>query len=413
MPKHAKPAVVADDVSDNESESTPVSDVEESDEIDKYVNTENFSLKKFFLKPIDEKLSNKSQFLAFPKYSYGKKQDDSLIIVSDVIKLSKGGIPKLDGEYKKTDNDRMFFWLGCDTTQKSCVELFKVLQEIDAKYAEDITNNSKTGTVYTQSKDGKKELITSLEYVPLVRESGNGEEKSKSDKQYETYNRIKVRFNTKYDKERAEGQASEITTNLFLLDKEEPEQLNTVSDYEKVFRWNCEARFVFMINKFWAMRAVKNKKRECGFSIKCMQIYITKEAPSSGANGNDKFKKRLFGTSTSVPAPVATTPVSKQVSKAKSESEDSSDSSDSEDEAKTAPQQTKEQTKKESSEASSTEESDESESSESEEVETKEVVKDTSKKGTGKAVQRKKDSTEESSDSEPPPPPKKGKTKSK
>jgi hypothetical protein len=413
MPKQTKSTVVAeaaDNVSDNSSEHSHVSDVEESDEIDKYVTTESFSLKNFFLKPIDEKLSNKSQYLAFPKYSYGKKQDDSLIIVSEPIKLTKGGIPKLDGEFKKTDNDRMFFWLGCDTTQKACVDLFSVLQQIDEEYSEAITNNSKTNTVYTQSKDGKKELITSLEYVPLVRESGNGEEKSKSDKQYEIYNRIKVRFNTKYDKDRAEGQASEIITNLFLLDKEEPEQLNTVSYFEKVFRWNCEARFVLMVNKFWAMRSAKNKKRECGFSIKCMQIYITKEAPSTGASGNDKFKKRLFTspptTKTSSTSAVKETVVSKKVEES-SDSEDSDDDTSAEQEQQVKTTTKKDETSEEASESSSTEESDDSED--------ESPAPPPKKETTGKAKQQKKASTEESSESEesPAPPSKKGKAKSK
>ena len=61
-------------------------------------------------------------------------------------------------------------------------------------------------------------------------------------------------------------------------------------------------------NKFWAMKAVKNKKRECGLSIKCLQVYITKEAPATGMSTGERFKKRLFGGSgiaKQVAAPVA------------------------------------------------------------------------------------------------------------
>ena len=95
---------------------------------------------------------------------------------------------------------------------------------------------------------------------------------------------------------------------------EEPENLATVTDFEKYLRWNCEAKFVLQVNKFWAMKAVKNKKRECGLSIKCLQVYITKEAPATGMNTGERFKKRLFGGpgTKTVSAPTPTPTPSKQ-----------------------------------------------------------------------------------------------------
>ena len=362
-----------------EHEDNEVGSGDES-EIEHYVTPDSFDLSKFSLKPIEDKLSKGSQYLAFPKYKFGKKTEASLTIVTDVIKLSKGGIPRIDGEYKKTDGDRMFFWLGCDTTQKACVDLFNTLKSIDEHFQEQLTKNSDTKFLHLL-KDKKPEALDKLEYVPLVRESAVPEN---SDKKVEPFDRIKVKFATKYDKDLPEGQIADITTSLFVGDREEAENLVTVTDFEKFLRWNCEAKFVLQVNKFWAMKAVKNKKRECGLSVKCLQVYITKEAPASGLSSNDRFKKRLFG---SAQPKVTQTPQPVQAQE---------DEQDEEQEVvETKPSK---QTKQPAKQAAPASEESESESSEEEDDEEQEQA----------AAQESEDTEESESEDTPPPPPKKG-----
>lgn len=320
-------------------------------DVAQFINASEFDINKFYVKSIEEKMGTKSQYMAFPKYKLNKKSKDgdSVIIVTEPIKLTKGGIPKIDGEYKKSDADREFFWLGCDKEQESCVKLFDALEKIDEVYSDLIQNNSESKTIY-QNKDGKKEPLDKLEYVSLVRESSAPENAKDSDKQYEPYNRIKVRFNTKWVADQEEGIPSEITTHLFLLDKEEPEAYTTVTDFEKSLRWGCEARFVLTINKLWAMKALKNKKRECGFTVKCLQVYITKESTLGGGTSQvEKFKKRLFAPSG---APVAQ---SIHVETKTSKKKDFNESSDSEDEksVKTQAKKTSRKTVSESEESDS------------------------------------------------------------
>jgi len=339
-----------------------------TDEIDNYIEAKNFDINKFFVKPIEEKMGTKSQYMAFPKIkSKNSKDGNSVIIVTDPIKLTKGGIPKIDGEYKKSDKDREFFWLGEDKTQPACVELFNGLRQIDETYSELIADNANTKAIHL-SKDGKKEPLDKLEYVSLVRESGQADGAKDSDKQYEPYDRIKVRFNTKWDAGKAEGEPSEITTHLFLLDNEEPESYTSVTDFEKSLRWNCEARYVLMINKFWAMKAMKNKKRECGFTVKCLQVYITKQSTSgAGVSQVEKFRKRLFAPGAAQPAVVHDEPIktNKTSSKKSSKKDESSDSdSDDEPQQKTTKPVGKNAKKQTTSESESSEESDASESEE-------------------------------------------------
>jgi hypothetical protein len=372
----------------------------ETDEIDNYVEAKNFKIDNFFLKPIEEKMGTKSQYMAFPKIKSKKSKDgDSVIIVTDAIKLTKGGIPKIDGEYKKSDKDREFFWLGEDKTQPACVQLFDGLRKIDETYSQLIADNASSKVIHL-NKDGKKEPLDKLEYVSLVRESGTPDNAKDSDKQYEPYDRIKVRFNTKWDADKAEGEPSEITTMLFLLDNENPEPYTSVTDFEKSLRWNCEARFVLHINKFWAMKALKNKKRECGFTVKCLQVYITKQSTSgAGISQVEKFRKRLFAPGSATPAVVheqpaksqSTTSSSKKVSK-KETSEDS-DSDDEPEQKQTKPvgKNAKKQT------TSDSETSEESDSSESEESEEKPKKGNPAKNTKGK---KQESSSEESESSE-------------
>lgn len=365
MPKQSTKTVVAETVAVNDDTSS-VEDVnvEDCEEINKYVSPSDFNISKFYLRPIEEKMSKGSQYLAFPKYRYSKntKEDDVLIITTDPIKLTKGGIPRLDGEYKKTDGDRMFFWLGCDETQKSCTDLFQALTQIDEAFSEQLSKNAETKVLHIL-KEGKKEALDKLDYVPLVRESVVAEN---AEKKTEPFNRIKVAFNKVYDKDLPEGQVSDITTVLFFLDREEPEQLRTVTDFDKFLRWNCEARFVLQISKLWTMKAVKNKKRECGFGVKCLQIYITKEAPTSGVSTTDRFKKRLF-VNAPAPQPVQQKQVEKVESEASSESDEDSDEETSEEQPVQTTKQTKQATPaKQESEEEDSEEEDDSEEEEEE-----------------------------------------------
>lgn len=358
MPKSTKTSVKATEVVEDHIDETTQS---ENDDVEQYIDAKDFDIKKFFVKPIEEKMGTKSQYMAFPKLKTKKSKDgESVIIVTEPIKLTKGGIPKIDGVYKKSDKDREFFWLGEDKTQKSCVDLFNGLRQIDESFSELIGDNANTKAIHL-AKDGKKEPLDKLEYVSLVRESGQ-QDNNDSEKQYEPYDRIKVRFNTKYDADKAEGEPSEITTHLFLLDKEEAESYTSVTDFEKSLRWNCEARFVLMINKFWAMKALKNKKRECGFTIKCLQIYITKVSTSgAGVSQVEKFRKRLFApsaTPSSEPVHEEKSKVApKATKKVETESESESDSDDEKPQAKPVSKATS-KAKPESSEESSSEESD-------------------------------------------------------
>jgi len=305
------------------------------------IDCKDFDVKKLTIPPIDEKRSADAHYHAFPVYQYGKKQD-KLTLKTGPIKITKGGIPRLDDKWRKTDAKREFMWLGIDSTQPACQELFDALKQIDEHFDKLITydsdekldNNIDTKTVYFK-RDKKEEPLKMLEYAPMVKLSvsaGDAEQKP-DQKQYEPYERVKLRFARKYDKDRKEGEPSELTTTLFLGEKEDPEDLKYPTDFEKHLRWNCTAQFVLQFSKFRVKKVAETDKkgrampRDCAFDINILQVVITEEAPRSGASNADKYRKRMFpiGKTIKQATPVEEKKVTKQESSSESSSEESED----------------------------------------------------------------------------------------
>lgn len=326
-------------------ESTKVSktqeaEVEYNSPDDHFVHIKDLDVEQITLPAIDDKRSSDSRYHIFPTYKYGKQQD-KIVFVTDDIKITKGGIPKLDDKWRKNDSKREFFWLGWDKEQEASNALFEKLKEIDEKYDSLISYDADTKedkNVESQAihllKDKKKEPLNVLEYTPLVRMSvqgGDGGQKP-DQPEYAPYERIKIKFQKKWDKNKKEGDLSELTTVLFLGDKEEEEDLTYPSDFEKYLRWNCTARFVCQITKFGCKKTIeKDKKgkqvpRECGFDITVLQVVITKEAPTSGASTADKYRKRMFPKLGAVP----TQTVEKKQNKQESSDESSAEESEAE-----------------------------------------------------------------------------------
>jgi hypothetical protein len=372
--------------------------VENNNDAVKFVSVDDFDVDKLIVPALDDKRSSDTHYHAYPVYQYGKsdKSLDKLVLTTGEIKLTKGGIPKIDGKWRKTDADpaRSTCWVGEDKTQQELEKFFNVCRSIDEKFDKLITydsdekkdSNLESKTVYV-NKDSKKEPLTCLDYTPIVRlsqQGGEGEAKP-DQKEYIPYERVKLRFAKKYDKERKEGEPQELTTVLFLGDKEEEEDLKFPSDFEKYLRWNCTAKFVLQLSKFRVKKAIeKDKKgkqllRECAFDFNIVQIIITKEAPASGMSNADKYRKRFF------PPTMKSTSNAEVEEKQKAKDESSNESSSEEEEAKPKAKSTKTKVK--------------SESEETEESESEKKAKKSDKKNT-KKVDSESESSSESEDSE-------------
>lgn len=252
----------------------------------KSVNACDFSVKKYSLSPIIEpkNANDKSpQVNAFPRYSYTKdaKEPGKVVFVTKSIKITRGGIPPIDENYRPSENDCMYFWLPLDDDDEGGSELRKmVMDPLDEYHAE--------------KHDGKK-IAYENEAKPPIGPLAFG----KCVQEYTPENggpmtrRIKVRLMTEYnDKGKGKGKSldaeQKIITRVFINDengdvKEDPENIKSMADLRKVFTWNCTAQFALIINKFWVMKSKDNKTKThaCGLSVKCVQMHIS-HIPESG-----------------------------------------------------------------------------------------------------------------------------------
>jgi hypothetical protein len=371
------------------------------------VSVDDFDVNKLRIPPIDDKRSSDTHYHSFPVYEYDNGKEDKLILTTGEIEITKGGIPRLDEKWRKSDAKREFMWLGIDEAQPECKKLFDALRSIDNHFDGLISfdsdgkkdNNIESQTVYTTKDKKKKDPLTNLEYSPLVKLSVQGGDGTQKEDQpeYVPYERVKLRFSKKYDKDRVEGEPSELTTLLFVGEKENEEDCKYPSDFEKFLRWKCTARFVLQFSKFRTKKvAEKDKKgkslqRDCAFDINMLHVYITKEAPNAGISNADKYRKRFF------PPTMKSTKSQDVEEKQKAKNDESSEESSNDENEKQPVKSTKEKDTKQK--PKSKQESESESESEEEEIPAKKTNAKTNKapvKNTKKVNSDSEDSSEES-----------------
>lgn len=281
-------------------------DVEDGE--DKFLaSPSSFDLKRLAIRPIDDSNKDSSQMNAYPKYVFDGKlpkkgkilrEGDNFVVATGPIKIVKGGIPKLDAKWRPTDQQRQYFWLPYDEEQESSVELFKMIDEIDDYLHEEIDKDKKDNEngLLVREVNGKEKKITGRTYLRTAKMSptrddddDDGNDKKTS---YKPYRRLKVKFSTKYDESLGKDDPKEINTMLFLGDNDEPMPSQTVTDIEKHFFWNCTAQFALMFSKIWI---AKGGKKECGLSVKCIQIAVV-DKPERKQNIHQQFAKSVFAS---------------------------------------------------------------------------------------------------------------------
>ena len=331
----------------------------------------------------DEKNKNSMMFTCYGRYNYGKESSpvqNQLVFKTGPIKLVTYGIPQL-GQYAKTDKDRSYVKVPYDTSQESCVQLFKMFQALDA-WA--VKNKDKFFT-------GKLSKFAKIyDYTPIVRkpqeaislDDEEGDSKPKSDKPM--YAKIKI--NTDW-------QSGDVTTTVFVREDSTPvkQEVKTVTDMANLVTWQSTIQMICAANKLWfGKSADKAGRRQYGIAFKLLQCEVTEKVGGSSAKSD--FTTYAFDDTVKVEekeetASTGSKKESKVVAAADSDSEE-----ESEDE-KPAPKVA----------AKATVESD-SDDSEEESEDEKPAKKPVSKASAKKPVESDSDDSEEESEDEKPAP---------
>lgn len=209
-----------------------------------------------------------SQGISYLMYNHDNG-DSQLIFETDPIKFTQYGIPLLNNLYYKTDKDRNFFKIPYDPEQKGCIDLFKMLKNID-------------NLIIKNKKNMFDKLADKYSYKPLVKEQGDNDDNINDYDSYEKkkgwpiFDHCKVKFYNDH-------QTKELSTAIFERQDNGLSQLlhniKSVTDATKYLRWCCTARFIIIANKIWINKVINinSGKKEYGVSLKCLQIEVVSQ----------------------------------------------------------------------------------------------------------------------------------------
>ena len=320
------------------------------------VKVDDFDIKNYKLDPISDAIEG-AQDISFPRYNYTSGEDEDgkferFCVVTDVIEIKKGGIPKIDPKYRPTENDCLYFWLNLDQCEGGKKFMSNVLEPVDKLHDKKINKDSnKDFVVKLNKKTGKLVPVKDLKYLPCIKEFDPSKFKDEDDDTDEVkdaskiYKRTKISIATKYDKAAKPDDPREIKTLVYANDEDgdpmgEPLTVKTMEQIREYFPWGCKAQFCLEFNKFW-IRKPEDGVKKCALSIKCLSMYIV-EKPSVSKSTANVLGLSVFGITPkqlkNTDKPKADKIAETKVVEAKvidakkaSESDSSSDSSDSSD----------------------------------------------------------------------------------
>ena len=275
------------------------------------ITPQEFDIRRFGIRHNKRTDSKQKQEMNFPKYYYGKednptkemieKKGKPLVVVTDEIKITRGGIPQYseEADEKKDGPDhanRAYFYLPVDGEGEGPTALKKMIEQIDEYMTSKINEDGNKDGILAYEHEGKSVPYDKLFYSEMMTESsGENIPDEKKKAEYVPYQRIKVKLATEYEPEK-QSKDAKITMALYVgEDAEEPVEAEKVSDVEKYLKWGCTGKFAIGLNKVWISKAIDPalKKRKCGIVMKCHQVCITEEAKSQKSEKTN-FNRNLF-----------------------------------------------------------------------------------------------------------------------
>ena len=274
------------------------------------VNPETFDIKRLGFGPLPS-TPEQTQLISIPRYLYDESKEPTkenidqygkqLIIITDAIKLSKGGPPSYNEKYHGPNPDSVrtaYFYIPDIETDSGSKKLFSVINQIDEYMNNEINNKKNKNILLETFKSADKKVrvpVNGLRYTELAKLL----EPSIGGKEFEPYRRLKVKFSSgaKYDRnkntssEEAQNETFLVDTQIYVGDEPEPKNCKTLTDIRQYFKWGCTAKFALVFNKLWML---KSGEKKCGISVKCVQLCITEQIPDRSQGITMQFKSNLF-----------------------------------------------------------------------------------------------------------------------
>lgn len=233
----------------------------------RFVNINDFDINKLNILPINSKSHNGyGQYTTFANYD-----QNSFVMVSDIYQCNWSPI-NMKSEIYLTDEQRSFFNLYETDELKN---LFNYFREIDNKimstdeYYGDLINNK---NAYT--------------YLPIVKKQEKFDSKSQHNNFYDK-DKIKINFKKSKNGElKTKLMEGIMINNKFVGEKND--QIKTVTELSKNFKYGCKFRMFMKIKKIWFHKLGRGLNN---FSpvLECVRLDIIKQHNINILNEYDNF----------------------------------------------------------------------------------------------------------------------------
>jgi len=265
------------------------------------IKCEDFDIKKYSYTELDKKNKFlKNAYIAYPRYTAmvkGVETTNSFLFQFGPIKITQGGIPQSTADnpeinYYDTDDKRQFMRIANDPDQANCAKLFSMLGKID-RFNKNPKTKRKIFSVISKSKDiGKMFNYSPLVRVPVKKQTledddDDDDDDDKKDEVRVRWPTCKMKFAINYN---SKGIPVGIGTTVFVKEVDDKgsechtkQDVQTISDLDRIVTWGSTVRGVVMMNKFYADKQEKSagEKRKFGCSLKLIQLEVTQNRKTS------------------------------------------------------------------------------------------------------------------------------------
>lgn len=230
-----------------------------------------------------EKNVKTKQNNVFPRYSVGEGHTEDIVIKTEPIELVGSGVSgwtEFTKQYYKTDRELCKVKIPFDPSQKACVDLMRVINDID-KYMEGCGYEKFFPKV---DKKGKAQYA----YTKLYKEPSDS-----GDSKFPRYASMRAAFDLVFDD--SPNAPIVFNTTFYVRDKDtqkpEPREFKTIDELAKVLGMGAKARFILRFSKVWGAKSASKNSIDYGMKVTCLQVEIIEESQPRTRN-KDLFKKQ-------------------------------------------------------------------------------------------------------------------------
>jgi hypothetical protein len=228
-----------------------------------------------------ETKDSKGQKIAFVRYDDAKRGADApLFIQWPKIYISQGGVPKRDAKYYTEDHMRGFANVPLDETIPESASLMNSIAAWDEHFGSELFKQKLLGPKFAKYK--YKTLIS----YPI-------EDEDADPKKIKRIPSIKVRLDLSYPDNNIKTVVYNATTDEDgKVIRTKVDNINSIDDFSRHFRWKSNARMIIRFAKIWAHPPTK-KDPEYGVILKMVKVEV--EAPTEAKSSvkayleNDTF----------------------------------------------------------------------------------------------------------------------------